>query len=165
MSGSEDNEIDRALIICQSVESSLVACLRTVQRLNEKYNAPDRYKIDMKPFDTDLSFAATDNASLFSESTSISLSSISNLTVDTSSLATSTSASIDEICPKVVGRTTRELDDSYVYLKWKCIKVRRDMEAALAHAQRLAARSSRQKRLKHTMLHNAWCTFKITCVH
>lgn len=161
---TEDREIDRALELCKQIHSDLINCVNIVQRLNRKYNEPDRYAtfdIDHKrPHHRDNRAVAPINR----RSTHVAillapgLANSTKLSMSTLSLASSGSE-------KIEGRTSHELNTIFVNLKSKCIKLRRELEATAAHAQRITECSIRQGRVQHMMLRDAQTSKMLICKH
>ncbi|KAM8708768.1 hypothetical protein ACLKA7_015697 [Drosophila subpalustris] len=158
---SEDREIDRALELCKLIQSDLLSCVGIVQRLDRKYNEPDRYRIDMKPFhhlDPQLHNNNHSRQNSPSLSNTCSLARSSNVSMSMLSLE-----SCDSV--KVEGRSSHELNAIFVDLKSKCIKLRRELEATAAHAQRMTDCSLRQERVQHRMLRDAQTSKTLICKH
>ncbi|XP_034480854.1 uncharacterized protein LOC117786625 [Drosophila innubila] len=152
---SEDREIDRALELCKLIQSDLLSCVGIVQRLDRKYNEPDRYRIDVKPFHLDPKHVRQNNSSTLSN---LCLARSSNVSMSMLSLASCASV-------KVEGRSSHELNAIFVDLKSKCIKLRRELEATAAHAQRITDCSLRQERVQHRMLRDAQTSKTLICKH
>lgn len=158
---TEDREIDRALELCKHIHSDLINCVNIVQRLNRKYNEPDRYgtyDVEKGSYHRDTTVApARRSANVaillapgLAKSTKMSMSSLS---------LTSTGSE------KIEGRTSHELNTIFVNLKSKCIKLRRELEATAAHAQRITECSMRQGRVQHLMLRNPQTSRMLICKH
>ncbi|KAH8369568.1 hypothetical protein KR093_000198, partial [Drosophila rubida] len=152
---SEDQEIDRALELCKLIRSDLLKCVGIVQRLDRKYNEPNRYRIDMKPFHMDPMLGRPNSPSL----SALCLARSSNVSVSMLSLASCAGAVKNE------GRTSNELNAIFVDLNSKCIKLRRELEATTAHAQRITNCSLRQDRVQHRMLMGPQSSKTLICKH
>ncbi|XP_023171392.1 uncharacterized protein LOC111599831 [Drosophila hydei] len=148
---TEDRELDRALELCQLIQNDLRTCVNIVQRLDQKYNEPDPNKSATMPLRSDM---IGENTSL----SAISLVRSSNISLSTFSL---------DSCGKlkVEGRTSHELDYIFVDLTSKAIRVRRDLEAATAHTQRITDCSMRQEPVQHRMLRDARGSKTFICKH
>lgn len=144
---TEDRELDRALELCQLIQNDLRTCVNIVQRLDQKYNEPDRKKSSTLP--------------LMGGHTS--LSAISLVRSSNTSLSTFSLDSCGKM--KVEGRTSHELDYIFVDLTSKAIRVRRDLEAATAHTQRITDCSMRQEPIQHRMLRDARGSKTFICKH
>ncbi|KAH8307468.1 hypothetical protein KR044_012858, partial [Drosophila immigrans] len=146
---SEDQEIDRALELCKLIHSDLLKCVGIVQRLDRKYNEPNRYLIDVKPFHMDPNLGGHKSPSLARSS---------NVSMSMLSLASCA-------CAKDEGRTSHELNAIFVDLNSKCIKLRRELESTMAHAQRITNCSLRQDRVQHRMLLGPQSSRTLICKH
>lgn len=141
----ETEKIDDALSICYSMEDDLEECLAIVEGMNQKYNAPGRYVISMVPFNDDYVVTGTGST-------------------DSSSLNHADSEL--EILTQLYGaRSAQELDESYVDVRYKFIKLKLDLEATVAHCQRVADSADRQERVTHYMLESSQKRKKILCRH
>lgn len=148
---TEDREIDRALELCKLIHNDLTNCVNIVQRLNCTYNKPDRYGIVVETRPT---------YTLPRRSANVPIKSLiaTKMSLSTLSLASTGSG-------KMEGRTSHELNAIFVDLKSKCIKLRRELEATAAHAQRVTDCSMRQERVQHRMLHDAQTSKMLICMH
>lgn len=149
---TEDRELDRALELCQLIQSDLRTCVNIVHRLDQKYNEPDRKKSSNLPLRPDV---------MMGENTS--LSAISLVRSSNTSLSMFSLDSCGKM--KVEGRTSHELDYIFVDLTSKAIRVRRDLEAATAHTQRITDCSMRQEPIQHRMLRDARGSKTFMCKH
>ncbi|KAH8234826.1 hypothetical protein KR032_003751 [Drosophila birchii] len=141
---TESPQIDDALNICHSIEDDLEDCLAVVEGMNQKYNAPGRYVISMAPFNEDyvLPSTSTDSSSLHPGDWEL------------------------EILTQLYGaRSVQELDESYVDVRYKFIKLKLELEGALIHCQRVADTADRQERVVHYMLESSKKRKKILCRH
>ncbi|KAH8363992.1 hypothetical protein KR084_001183 [Drosophila pseudotakahashii] len=144
---TENLKIDEALDICSSIEEDLYECLDIVKTLNRKYNAPGRYIVSMDPFRHDYP--------LFShESTD----------VDASSLR-SVDSELEMLSQLYGARSAQELDESYVEVRYKFIKLKRDFEGIMIHCQRIIDFADRQERICHRMLKNSRSRMTKLCRH
>ncbi|XP_016994456.1 uncharacterized protein [Drosophila takahashii] len=144
---TENVKIDHALDICYSMEDDLNECLDIVKTLNRKYNAPGRYFISMDPFKQDYP--------LFShESTDM----------DASSLR-SVDSELEMLSQLYGARSAQELDESYVDVRYKFIKLKRDFEGTLIHCQRIIDFADRQEKITHRMLKNSRSRKTKLCRH
>ncbi|XP_062133267.1 uncharacterized protein LOC133843645 [Drosophila sulfurigaster albostrigata] len=151
---SEDQEIDRALELCQLIRNDLLKCVGIVQRLDRKYNEPNRYRIDVKPFHLDPMLGRPNSPSL------------SGLGLTRSSKVSGSLLSLVSCAEvKQEGRTSNELNAIFVDLNSKCIKLRRELEATTAHAQRIMNCSLRQDRVQHRMLMGPQSSKTLICRH
>ncbi|XP_017841185.1 uncharacterized protein LOC108598232 [Drosophila busckii] len=151
---SEDIELDRALDLCKLIQKDLSYCVGIVKRLDNKYNEPYRYAINMKPFDVD-SAAKPPSVVSFPRFSFIR----------TMSMPRGSRSGGGGGGDRVEGRSSHELNMVFVDLKSKCIKLRRDLEATAAQAQRLAVLSLRQDRVQHRMLKDAQSSETFVCKH
>ncbi|XP_030571621.1 uncharacterized protein LOC115770476 [Drosophila novamexicana] len=148
---TEDRELDRALELCKLIQSDLRTCVNIVQRLDHRYNEPDRERTVTKPIRSDI---VGENSSL----SAISLVRSSNTSLSTFSL-------VSDGTNKVEGRTSHELNYIFVDLTSKAIRVRRDLETATAHTQRITDCSMRQEPVQHRMLRDARGSKTFICKH
>ncbi|KAH8351481.1 uncharacterized protein [Drosophila kikkawai] len=141
---TESPKIDDALKICHSIEDDLADCLAVVEGMNQKYNAPGRYVISMPPFNEDYVVASsgTDSSSLNAADWEL------------------------EILTQLYGaRSAQELDESYVDVRYKFIKMKLELDGTLIHCQRVADTADRQERVVHYMLESSKKRKKILCRH
>ncbi|KAH8378698.1 hypothetical protein KR009_000787, partial [Drosophila setifemur] len=125
---SEHTNIDDALEITCAMEEDLEECISVVERMNQKYNEPGRYTISMEPFNED--YPIPSPYSTEAESTSLR-------TVD---------SELDVLGQLYGARSAQELDESYVDVTYKFIKLKRDLQAIVAHCQRITDCIERQGR-------------------
>lgn len=160
---TEDREIDRALELCKQIHSDLMNCVNIVQRLNRKYNEPDRYgtfDIDRKrPY-----HRVTAVAPINRRPTRVTILLAPRL-ANSTKMSISTLSLASDGSEKIEGRTSHELNTIFVNLKSKCIKLRRELEATAAHAQRITECSIRQGRVQHFMLRDAQTSKMLICKH
>jgi len=149
---SEDREIDRALELCRLIQNDLLSCVGVVQRLDQKYHNPDRSTNDMKPLYL--------NPQLVRKK----VPSLSNLARSSDMSMSMLSLGSDAIV-KAEGRSSHELNAIFVNLNSKYIKLRRELESASAHAQRIMDCSLRQEHVQHRMLIDAKSSKTFICKH
>ncbi|XP_017040310.1 uncharacterized protein LOC108087458 [Drosophila ficusphila] len=140
-------KIDNALDICSTMEDDLQKCLGLVRSMNQKYNAPGRYTILMEPFSEDCPLCRTESTEW-----------------DASSLKTIDSE-LDMLSQLYGARSAQELDESYVDVRYKFIKLKRDLEGIMTHTQRVIDCSDRQERISHQMLKSSHNYKRKLCVH
>ncbi|KAH8259767.1 hypothetical protein KR026_010068, partial [Drosophila bipectinata] len=133
---TEVKKIDEALRICNSMESEIEDCLKNVEEMNETYNAPGRYSIDMEVFRKDYPRALSPAV------TTPEVQSMQSVSLEKDTVG----ETVNE------ARTAQELDESYVEVRYKFIKLKRELEATVAHCQRVVDHSVRQKKVTHIML-------------
>lgn len=150
---AEDLEIDRALELCKLIHNDLTNCVNIVQRLSRTYNEPDRYGIAYE-VEKRATFCLPRRSIIVPKNTLIS----TKMSASMLSLASTGSE-------KMEGRTSHELNAIFVDLKSKCIKLRRELEATAAHAQRVTDCSMRQERVQHRMLRDAQTSETLICMH
>ncbi|KAH8269941.1 hypothetical protein KR018_000062, partial [Drosophila ironensis] len=127
---SEYTKIDHALLICYHLMSELDECLGVVEDMNIKYNTPGRYAIPVPPFHQDYLF----------------------ITLDTPEMERSSIRIVDselDLGEPETARSAQELDDIYVDIRYKYIKMKRDFEGTLTHCQRMVDCAERQERKDH----------------
>ncbi|KAH8317853.1 hypothetical protein KR067_001769 [Drosophila pandora] len=145
---SEYKKIDKALEICCSMEEEIDSCLKNVEQMNQKYNAPGRYTIDMEPFRSDYP------STLIPTVSSPEVTSVQNVDSEM------------EMLGQLYGaRSAQELDETYVDVRYKFIKLKRELEGTVAHCQRVVDHAERQKKVTHRMLRGSQSTKKHVCVH
>ncbi|KAH8404481.1 hypothetical protein KR222_006156, partial [Zaprionus bogoriensis] len=155
---TEDREIDRALELCKLIQSDLINCVNIVERLDRKYNGPDRYRVDVMKqplFHLDTTLGRRPHQPTLA---TLCLAGSTQMSMSMLSLASSDS-------DKIKGRTSHELNAIFVDLKSKCIKLRRELEATAAHTQRVTDCSLRQERVQHRMLRDAQTSKTLICKH
>ncbi|XP_016990428.1 uncharacterized protein LOC108052537 [Drosophila rhopaloa] len=140
-------KIDDALEICYSMEDDLHECLGLVKTMNRKYNAPGRYTISMDPF-------AEDYPLYSPESTEQDASSLQNA-----------DSELEMLSQLYGARSAQELDESYVDVRYKFIKLKRDLEGTVTHCQRITDCADRQERVSHRMLKSSGGSKKRLCKH
>ncbi|XP_017068227.1 uncharacterized protein LOC108105943 [Drosophila eugracilis] len=144
---SEHKRIDDALDICDLITKDLNDCLSVVNAMSQKYNAPGRYIISMEPF--------TEDHPIFGdESTDIDATSIK-----------SCDSELEMLSQLYGARSAQELDESYVDVRYKFIKLKRDFEATMIHCQRIVDHADRQEKITHRMLKNSRTMKKKLCRH
>lgn len=146
---TEDVEIDRALELCKLIQNDLRKCVNIVERLNRTYNEPNRYGI---------AYEVEKRPSLTLPRRSII---VPRNTLKSASMVSLTSTGSE----KMEGRTSHEVNAIFVDLRSKCIKLRRELEATAAHAQRVADCSMRQERMQHRMLRDSQTSETLICMH
>nr|XP_016934353.1 uncharacterized protein LOC108013167 [Drosophila suzukii] len=134
---SEYLKIDEALDICSAMEDDLNECLDMVMAMDQKYNEPGRYVISMKPFTKDYPLVCRKSTDM-----------------DTTSQH-SFDSELEMLSQLYGARSAHELDESYVDVRYKFIKLKRDFEALLTHCQRIVDCAERQERVCHRMLKNS----------
>ncbi|KMY99608.1 uncharacterized protein LOC27206227 [Drosophila simulans] len=144
---SEFTKIDDALDICVSMEEDLNECLNNVEAMIQKYNAPGRYTISMDPFVEDFQLST-------SESTDLDRSSIG-----------SGDSELDMLSQLYGARSAQELDESYVDVRYKFIKLKRSYEGAFAHFQRIVDSADRQHKISHRIFTNSQDSKGKLCRH
>ncbi|XP_043649648.1 uncharacterized protein LOC122617738 [Drosophila teissieri] len=127
-------KIDDALDICNSMEEDLFECLSTVKDMNRKYNAPGRYIISMEPFAEDFPLSSSKSTDL-----------------DATSMR-SCDSELDMLSQLYGARSAQELDESYVEVRYKFIRLKRDIEGAFTHFLRIVDCADRQEKISHRML-------------
>ncbi|XP_016965954.1 uncharacterized protein LOC108035073 [Drosophila biarmipes] len=140
-------KIDDALNICSEMENDLYECLDMVMAMDEKYNEPGRYVIFMKPFTKDYPLVGRKTTN-----------------TDTTSQH-SCDSELDMLGQLYGARSAHELDESYVDVRYKFIKLKRDFEAVLTHCQMIIDCGERQERVCHEMLKNSRSRQKRLCRH
>ncbi|EDV51771.2 uncharacterized protein LOC6545738 [Drosophila erecta] len=127
-------KIDNALDILYSMEEDLYKCLSSVQDMIRKYNAPGRYIISMEPFAEDFPLRNSKSTDL-----------------DATSMR-SCDSEMDMLSQLYGARSTQELDGSYVEVRYKFIKLKRDIEGTLTHFLRIIDCADRQEKISHRVL-------------
>ncbi|KAH8334775.1 hypothetical protein KR074_010353, partial [Drosophila pseudoananassae] len=133
---TETKKIDEALRICNSMESEIEDCLKNVEEMNQTYNAPGRYSIDMELFRKDYP------RSLSPTVTTPEVLSLQNVDLEKDTVGETVAEA----------RSAQQLDESYVEIRYKFIKLKRELEGTMAHCQRVVDHSVRQKKVTHIML-------------
>eukprot|EP00099_Drosophila_melanogaster_P021487 NP_648714.1 uncharacterized protein Dmel_CG13474 [Drosophila melanogaster] len=144
---AEFTKIDDALDICSSMEEDLNECLNIVGAMIEKYNAPGRYIISMDPFAEDFQLSN-------SESTDLDGSSIG-----------SCDSELDMLSQLYGARSAQELDESYVDVRYKFIKLKRFFEGTFTHFLRIVDCADRQNKISHRIFMNSQDTKGKRCRH
>ncbi|KAI8037817.1 uncharacterized protein LOC128259927 [Drosophila gunungcola] len=144
---TELTKIDDALDICYLVEEDLYECLNLVKGMTRKSNAPGRYTFFMDTFMDDCSLNSPELTDQ-----------------DASSLKT-VDSEMDVLSQLCGARSAQELVDSYVNVRYKFIKLKRDLEGTMSLYQKIADCADRQERVSHRMLEGSWSYKKRMCRH
>ncbi|XP_017122923.1 uncharacterized protein LOC108143185 [Drosophila elegans] len=144
---TELTKIDDALDICYLVEEDLYECLNLVKGMTRKTNVPGRYTFFMDSFMDDCSLNSPELTDQ-----------------DASSLKT-VDLEMDMLSQLCGARTAQELADSYVNVRYKFIKLKRDLEGTMSLYQRISDCASCQERISHPMLEGSWGSKKRLCKH